>query len=251
MVTAKTGDDSRWYSGMGIYRDVWLMVANRLHIAVDGVKITTPDIEASQAVVEIGTVVTCEGVCTRDAYVCTEILDAVGQVVARDKAPVTAFAGDSATVRQRVIVKQPKRWSVEEPYLYTCRSQIIEGEDVTDEETVVFGIRKLQLDAENGLRINGETVKLRGACIHHDNGVIGAATFARAEEKRVEIMKQAGFNAIRSAHHPMSKAMLNPCDRLGMLVMDETFDMWCAAKSPDDYAQHFLTWWIRIITIPA
>ena len=116
-----------------------------------------------------------------------------------------------------------------------------------DAETVTFGIRSLRLDPEHGLRINGETVKLRGACVHHDNGVLGAATFARAEERRVQILKDAGFNAIRMAHHPMSRAMLNACDRLGMLVMDEAFDVWTSAKSDFDYSLNFPQWWERDI----
>ena len=116
-----------------------------------------------------------------------------------------------------------------------------------DAETVTFGVRSLRLDPERGLRINGETVKLRGACVHHDNGVLGAATFARAEERRVQILKDAGFNAIRMSHHPMSKAMLDACDRLGMLVMDEAFDMWTSAKSDFDYSLHFPQWWERDI----
>ena len=116
-----------------------------------------------------------------------------------------------------------------------------------DAETVTFGVRSLRLDPERGLRINGETVKLRGACVHHDNGVLGAATFARAEERRVQILKDAGFNAIRMSHHPMSKAMLDACDRLGVLVMDEAFDMWTSAKSDFDYSLHFPQWWERDI----
>ena len=106
-----------------------------------------------------------------------------------------------------------------------------------------FGIRTISVDAERGLRINGESVELRGACIHHDNGVIGSATIARADERRVEMLKEAGFNALRSAHHPMSRAMLAACDRLGMLVMDETFDMWTEPKMDDDYAHSFPDWW--------
>ena len=112
-----------------------------------------------------------------------------------------------------------------------------------DRDETTFGIRSLQLDAGRGLRINGEVVKLRGACIHHDNGVIGAATVERADERRIEILKASGFNAIRSAHHPASKALLDACDRLGMLVMDEAFDMWTQPKMRNDYARNFSEWW--------
>ena len=106
-----------------------------------------------------------------------------------------------------------------------------------------FGIRTLQVDPRNGLRINGEPVLLRGACIHHDNGPLGAAAIGRAEERRIELLKAAGFNAIRAAHNPLSVAMLDACDRLGMLVMDEAFDMWVRGKTPYDYALDFPQWW--------
>ena len=131
----------------------------------------------------------------------------------------------------------------DDPHLYTGHATLLDGDDVVDEESTTFGIRSLAVDAERGLRINGEPVLLRGACVHHDNGVIGAATIDRADERRVELLRAAGFNAIRSAHQPMSKAMLAACDRLGMLVMDETFDMWMQTKSEDDYALRFADWW--------
>lgn len=242
-VVAKSYDDSRWYTGTGIYRNVKIMIANPVHIAVEGVKITTPDIDDRHAVVAVATIVENEGMNSETTTVVTEIIDAEGNIVAIDNAPLTAFSGESTTLRQRLYVRQPKLWSVEKPYLYTCRSKVMAGENILDEEITTFGIRSLSLDAEEGLKINGQAVKLRGACIHHDNGVIGAATFERAEERRVEILKEAGFNAIRSAHHPMSKSMLNACDRLGMLVMDETFDIWTSNKSPYDYALYFPTWW--------
>jgi beta-galactosidase len=242
-VVTKSYDDSRWYTGAGIYRNAKLMVTDPVHIAVDGVKITTSDIDSRHAVVTIATVVANEGMNPETTSVVTEILDAEGNRVAFDTAPLTAFAGENVTIRQRLYVRQPKLWSVEAPYLYICKSKVMAGENILDEEANTFGIRFLSLDAEEGLRINGQVIKLRGACIHHDNGVIGAATIERAEERRVEILKEAGFNALRSAHHPMSKALLNACDRLGMLVMDEGFDIWTVNKSSYDYALNFPTWW--------
>ena len=242
-VIAKSQDDSRWYTGTGIYRNTKIMVANPVHIAVDGIKISTSDIDNNHAVVNVATEVENEGLNTQSTMIVTEIIDASGNVLAVDKAPFTAFAGEKATTRQRIYVKRPKLWSVESPYLYTCKSTVMEGENVLDEEITTFGIRALSLDAEEGLRINGQVVKLRGACIHHDNGVIGAATFERAEERRVEILKEAGFNAIRSSHHPASKALLNACDRIGMLVMDECFDTWTNNKSDYDYALYFQMCW--------
>ncbi|MDR0642651.1 MAG: DUF4982 domain-containing protein, partial [Treponema sp.] len=158
------------------------------------------------------------------------------------KAPVSLLENETV-LRQRFFIKNPAPWSPDSPCLYRCKSKILLDDTVVDEETSSFGIRKLQLDREHGLRINGKTVKLRGACIHHDNGVLGAATLERAEERRVEGLKAAGFNALRSAHHPASKALLDACDRLGMLVMDEAFDMWTIAKTAADYSRYFPRWW--------
>jgi len=242
-VVAMNYKDSRWYTGSGIYRNVKLIVANLVHIALDGVQVSTPDIRGDLAVVATVTAIENESIHTRTVRVLTEILDADGLVVASDIAPVTAFAGESAALRQRLYVRSPRLWSVERPYLYSCRSSLLSDGELLDEEENGFGIRSLTLDPDNGLRINGETVKLRGACLHHDNGVLGAATIDRAEERRIEILKQAGFNAIRSAHNPISKALLDACDRLGMLVMDEAFDMWTSTKTDHDYALHFPLWW--------
>jgi beta-galactosidase len=246
-VVARSSDDSRWYTGTGIYRDTKIMVANLVHIALDGVKIATPEISSVHAIVAVSTSVENEGINTKTVKVITEILDGEGKVVAYDTAPLTTFADERLIVRQRLYVKQPKLWNVDTPYLYTCRTRVVEGEAIFDEETNTFGIRSLSLDAEEGLKINGEVVKLRGACIHHDNGVIGASTIERAEERRIEILKEAGFNSIRSSHHPASKALLKACDRLGMLVMDESFDIWTESKSNYDYALNFPTWWEKDI----
>ncbi len=164
-------------------------------------------------------------------------------MVAWDEAPVTTVPGDRATARRRLYVERPHRWDPDDPYLYTCRVILSDDGEVLDEDATTFGIRSLSVDPTRGLLINGAELLLRGACVHHDNGLLGAATFDRAEERRVELLKAAGFNAIRSAHNPMSKPMLAACDRQGMLVMDETFDMWAEAKSEDDYALRFAQWW--------
>jgi|HigsolmetaGSP11D_1036233.scaffolds.fasta_scaffold04499_2 beta-galactosidase len=242
-VVVRSHDDSRWYTGTGLYRNAWIIAANLVHIALDGVRITTPDITDERAVVHVATTIENEGIHPQPMTVVAEVYDADGQLVASDRSPFTAFAGASAVLRQRLYVKQPRLWNVDTPYLYTLRIRMMDDDDVIDEEVQTFGIRSLSLDPEYGLRINGQVIKLRGACIHHDNGVLGAAAIARAEERRIEILKEAGFNAIRSAHNPVSKAMLDACDRLGMLVMDECFDMWTESKSDYDYALSFPAWW--------
>ena len=242
-VHAMSHQDSRWYTGAGIYRPVHLVVGEPLHLALDGVTVTTPDVDDGGAVVAVATTVENESLVTMTTTVTTEVLDDTGAVVARDVAPLTMFPGATETLRQRLLVAQPRRWSVDAPNLYSCRTTVETDGEAIDRETTTFGIRTLAVDAMRGLRINGEPVELRGACIHHDNGVIGAATIPRADERRVEILKEAGFNALRSAHHPMSSEMLAACDRAGMLVMDEAFDMWAEQKNDDDYGRVFPDWW--------
>jgi len=240
-LVCRAHEDSRWYSGAGIYRPVHMLVAERAHIALDGVRVTTPDIDEERAVVEIATLVENDGSHPVTAELRAEICGPDGSVVAVGSAPVTVLPGEPATQRQRLYVGHPLRWSLGTPALYTAKVAL--GE--LDRAETTFGIRSLQLDPRHGLRLNGETVKLRGACTHHDNGVIGAISIARAEERRVELLKEAGFNAIRSAHNPASRALLDACDRLGMLVIDEAFDMWTTNKSGFDYALSFPTWWER------
>lgn len=242
-----TEPDSRWYSGGGIYRNVKIITGERLHIKLDGVKITTRNIEKDLAVLEVSTEIENSHTLNQYAYINTDIKDASGQIIASCQSKVTSFSGENVVVRQRIEIKAPKLWSPDHPALYTCCSSLTAEDKTVDEDITSFGIRKLQLDRQHGLRINGESVKLRGACIHHDNGVLGACTFERAEERRAELLKQAGFNALRSAHHPMSKEMLNACDRMGLLVLEEAFDMWQIGKSDFDYSLYFNEWWERDI----
>lgn len=242
-VEARTYRDSRWYAGAGMVRDVWLAVGDLMHIALDSLQVRTPDVDGERAVVCTSLVVQNEGTGTRTLDVELVVRDPSGDVVATDVAPVTVLPGERAMVRQRLYVCQPELWSTATPRLYTAAATLRQAEEVVDEERTTFGIRTLQLDPVHGLRINGETVKLRGACIHADNGVLGAAAIGRAEERKVQLLREAGFNAIRSAHNPLAKATLDACDRLGVLVMDETFDIWTEGKSPFDYSLAFPTWW--------
>ena len=236
-------EDSRWYSGAGIHRPVDLVVAEPVHVPLDGVVVTTPTADEHGALVAVATTVVNDSMLTTAATLTTEITDASGAVVARDVAPLTVAPQGDDTMRQRLYVADARRWSVDSPHLYTCTTAVEADGRVVDTASTTFGIRTLSLDPRHGLRINGEPVKLRGACIHHDNGVLGARTIARADERRVELLRAAGFNALRSAHNPMGRSMIEACDRVGMLVMDETFDMWTQAKSNDDYARAFPDWW--------
>ncbi|MEU0108849.1 glycoside hydrolase family 2 TIM barrel-domain containing protein [Streptomyces sp. NPDC006129] len=244
-VDAQAHQDSRWYSGGGIHRPVSLLVGGLVHVTPTGLRLTTPDVDADLATVVASTEIVNEDVSTRVVEVLLEIRDTAGTVVASDRSRVTLLAGDTITTCQRAYVRQPSLWSVDSPHLYHASVRLSDDNGPLDEASTHFGIRTVTADPIRGLRVNGETVKLRGGAIHHDNGILGAADFADAAERRVRMLKAAGFNALRSAHNPMSVALLDACDRLGMLVMDELFDVWTVPKSGDDYSRRFPQWWER------
>ncbi|MFC7593685.1 glycoside hydrolase family 2 TIM barrel-domain containing protein [Terrabacter sp. GCM10028922] len=246
-VDAQAHEDSRWYSGGGIHRPVHLLVGDLVHIAPAGLKVTTTDIDSDLATVVVATEIVNEGIAVRTVQINLHIHDAAGEVVAADESRATLLPGERITARQRAYIHNPSLWSVDSPTLYTASVHLNKDADPGDEASTAFGIRSVTVDPIRGLRVNGETVKLRGAAVHHDHGILGAADFADASERRVRLLKAAGFNALRSAHNPMSRAMLDACDRLGMLVMDEAFDVWTVAKSADDYSRRFPEWWERDI----
>lgn len=227
-VICKTNDDSRWYTGAGIYRNVNLLEAGDNYIKNNGIKIKT--LKATESNAELQVSIDAE--ITRAAKANIEIRRN-GEKIAEKQ--ISVEENGSATL----FVKNPLLWSDETPDLYSCKVTLESDGVVVDETEEKFGIRTLSVSASRGLKVNGKTVKLRGACIHHDNGVIGVRTFKEAEYRRVKILKESGFNAIRSAHHPMSRELLDACDELGVYVMDEAFDVWQIPKSADDYANDF------------
>ena len=237
VIANSTEESSRWYSGSGIYRNVNILLGNPVHIAQNSLKITTPEVDEELAIVAVELRLKN---LTRDKKKLTVSID-LGEV--KTELPVTIFGGGEEHIKTRIEVRNPRLWSCEEPNLYTCAVSIKEGDSICDTASQPFGIRTVTLSASRGLRINGKEVKLRGACIHHDNGGLGAATLERAEERRVELLKAAGFNSLRSSHHPMSRAMLDACDRLGVLVLDELSDCWTRSKNNNDYAEKFPYFW--------
>ncbi|MCU1680519.1 MAG: glycoside hydrolase family 2 sugar binding protein [Amycolatopsis sp.] len=245
-VEATSDEDSRWYTGAGIIRPVTLHRGGLLHLAPEGPRLSTPQVGDDLAVVEVQARIDNESPVRRTVRVRIEIFDeATGRIAAAASAPVTIFPGESADVTRRVFVRDPQLWSPDSPTLYRGRVSLVDdGKDI-DDATDTFGIRRIELDPVHGLRINGTAVKLRGACVHHDNGPIGAATIGAADERRVRLLREAGFNAIRSAHNPAGTALLRACDKYGVLVMDEAFDVWTARKARFDYAQDFADWWER------
>jgi len=248
-VEATSDQDSRWYAGAGLIRPVTLHRSELLHLAPEGPRFSTPQVADDLAVVQVEARIDNESPVRSTVRVRIEIVEeATGRTVATASAPATIFPGESAEVTRRVFVRDPGLWGPDTPTLYrgdvTLLDDRDDGEEL-DQASDTFGIRRIELDPVHGLRINGTTVKLRGACVHHDNGPIGAATIGAADERRVRLLREAGFNAIRSAHNPAGTALLRACDKYGVLVMDEAFDTWTSRKVRSDYAQDFADWWER------
>jgi beta-galactosidase len=239
-IEVRSGEDSRWYAGAGLHRPVLLHVDEAVHIVPDGVRVTTVRLEDDQAVLEVATTVTNLGMTTAQVDVLTDLSRPDSCAVEGDQTPLTLAPGRTSVVRQRLYVQQPQLWSVDSPALYSAHTRLGDG---SPGSRIAVGIRTVTVDPKKGLRINGDEVLLRGACMHSDNGPLGAASIARAEERRIQLLKDAGFNAIRAAHNPASPSMLDACDRLGMLVIDEAFDMWTRGKTDYDYAAEFPQWW--------
>jgi len=237
------GRNSRWYSGSGIYRHVWLIKDQAVHIPQNGVFITTEDIAANEAKVKIASVVDKTSGGNSEAKLLIKIIGPDGKISqSAETETKTILSGNNEFVCN-ITIQQPDLWSLEAPNLYTAEIQVVADGVVTDEVFTPFGIRTIHFDAETGFTLNGKNVLLKGGCMHHDNGFVGSATIDRAEERRVELMKAYGFNTIRTAHNPPSKQFLDACDRIGVLVLDEAFDMWERPKNPEDYHLYFDDWW--------
>lgn len=267
-VIARNADqpNSRWYSGTGIYRPAYLYVGEEKHIPVNGVKIRTLSYDPARIEVVVKTSEPGE-VSLKIEFEGSKVLRVIGEstkignvnndkIISSDNknmqpnesvqtgkngqkselAQVEAEKNNQAAAYQAIFqldVPNAKLWDTEHPNLYTCKA--VFGED---EVTETFGIRELIWNPQVGMTINGERVILRGACFHHDNGVLGACTYPEAEERKMRIFKENGYNAVRSAHYPCSKALLDACDRVGMLMMDEYVDVWYIHKTKYDYAGH-------------
>jgi beta-galactosidase len=239
--------NSRWYSGAGIYRPVWLMVAEPVHVAHWGVSITTPSVSEAAAAVHIQTTLVNESSKAQDVTLRTYIKGPDGLVLGTLEKHLTLEAGNHVDTAQNIHIPHPRLWSPDTPDLYQVETSLLAGDKQLDSAFTPFGIRSLSFSSETGFLLNGKPLKLKGGCVHHDNGVLGAASYPRAEERKVEVLKASGFNAIRTAHNPPAPAMLDACDRLGMLVMDEAFDCWRTGKNPYDYHVVFDDWWQRDI----
>ena len=258
---------SRWYAGSGIYRSVYLLTADRLHLEPEHSRFTLLDLEEDLAVLQAEAMVINQRSLCAHTRVTFRLFDATGALAGEASAPAFVPAGESYPVTTRLYVRKPHTWSAEDPYLYTWQVSLEEkpssgssaaasessdpGSAVPsttsaapiDIETGTFGIRKLQLDPIHGLRVNGISVNLKGGCIHHDNGILGACEYPHAAENKIRKLKRAGYNAIRSAHNPISREMLAACDKYGIYVMDEFSDVWTTTKEDFDYGMSMSEWW--------
>lgn len=215
--------DSRWYSGAGIYRPVWLHIQPKDHIAIEGIRVKTVSIDPT--VMEVSVERTA-------GKVQVEIIDAEGK-----QAATALLEKDSV----QIPLPKAHLWSEETPYLYGIRASLLGADSsILDQAKDTFGVRLITWSPK-GFFVNGKETLLRGGCIHHDNGVLGACTYDESEMRRIRILKENGYNAIRCAHNPCSKALLRACDALGVYIMDETWDMWYSHKSKYDYATEFMS----------
>jgi beta-galactosidase len=237
--------NSRWYTGSGIYRHVWMMVSNPVHTADWGIAITTPNISAKEASVQVKTLVKNETAFLQSIVLKTRLYAVNSTNAGNNSIKVELQPHNEKEITQTIKVSNPLLWSPETPDLYQAQIQVSKNNNIIDQTKIGFGIRSLNFSAEKGFQLNGKTVKISGGCVHHDNGCLGAAAFDRAEERKVEQLKAAGFNAVRTSHNPPSEAFLNACDRLGLLVIDEAFDCWRGGKNKYDYSIYFDQWWKR------
>lgn len=237
------GETSRWYSGSGIYRHVWLSVTDPIHIEPWGVCATTPLVSKDDAKVKLAVSIENSSDKNEQIQIITKLINVDGLSVVNLTTNADINAKAKTEILQELNVNSPQLWSPASPSLYNVEIELKKGNKTIDKYSLKVGIRSITYNVEKGLQINGETIKLRGGCMHQDNGILGSVAIDRAEERRVEIMKANGFNAIRCSHNLPSPKFLDVCDSLGMLVIDECFDVWINPKVPQDYSLYFKEWW--------
>jgi beta-galactosidase len=238
---------SRYYAGAGIYRHVRLVITNPLHLEQWGVYISTSQVTDKKAVINLQATIINESSSSNSIVLETTFIDPSGKIVKSVESKQSVPTGKSVTVNQSFEVADPKLWDLNQPNLYKAITKIKSAKNTIDEQTNIFGIRNSKFEAATGYWLNGKNIKIKGVCLHHDAGGLGSAVPLRAWERRLELLKSIGVNAIRTAHNPVAPEFLDLCDRMGFLVMDETFDTWTASKPNGEkgYNQYFTQWWER------
>ncbi len=243
--TISQGENSRWFAGAGIYRPVTLSQLQPVAVVPWGVFVTTPEVSTDQASINIE--IELSNKKESEVEVSGEILiSSPGNNPIKLNSPVVKVGANSlATLTVSGTIEEPALWKINEPYLYTAVVVLYADGEEVDSYHSTFGIRSIAYSVEDGFLLNGEELLMKGACMHHDNGLLGVAAFSDAEYRRVKRMKEYGYNAIRTSHNPPSESFLNACDELGVVVIDESFDQWLEAKRPNDYSNYFKEWHIR------
>ena len=240
--------NSRWYTGSGIYRHVRLVETAATHLAKWGVFNSTLTLNDDEAVLRVKSEVENEEAGSRRLTLRHEVVDATGVCVAKTEQAVNLTASASTADEQTLAVAHPHVWDLENPYLYTLRSTLLDGKRIVDVVENTLGIRTIEYPFDKGFLLNGKQVKMKGVNLHHDGGAVGAAVPERVWERRLEILKSGGCNAIRTAHNPPAPEFLDLCDRMGFLVMDEAFDQWINGKNKQDYHLYYREWHERDLT---
>jgi beta-galactosidase len=230
--------NSRWYSGSGIYRHVWLNIAGSVHIAQWGMYITTPKVDSSSALVSFRTSIENKSSIAKKIVLHSVIKNGTGKEIVSLNTVVSLKPSVKTDIEQSITIDSLALWSIEIPSLYTLDSYILEGGKITDNLSSTFGIRKIEFDRDKGFFLNGKQVKINGVCLHHDAGCLGAAVPEKAWKRRLQLLKEMGCNAIRTSHNPPAPEFLDLCDKMGFLVMDEAFDEWLVAKGQVPYGYH-------------
>ena len=234
--------NSRWYSGSGIYRNVWLVTTGKIFVDHWGTYITTPVVNNSGAAIDIYIKVKNTTTNIKPVVLSSTIFDASGVKVAKVLSEINARGNGTTENSQTTQISKPHLWSVSDPYLYKVVTQIIIDDKPFDEYVTRIGIRSFKFDRNQGFLLNGNQIKINGVCDHHDLGCLGAAVNKRALERKLEILKAMGCNGIRTTHNPPAPELLDLCDKMGFIVMDEAFDMWKQEKTLYDYHLNFETW---------
>lgn len=241
--------NSRWYSGCGIYRHVYLVSTAQVHVSHWGTWVNAEVQKSGKAVFKLDVELDNETGKMQTATVVNTLLDAAGKAVGSSKGTVKLPAGASRqAVSQSMTLKNPQLWSVERPYIYKVRTQVKVGGKVVDEYYTNTGVRSFRFDAEKGFFLNGKNMKINGVCQHHDMGCLGAAVNEDALYRQLRMLRDMGANAVRCSHNPPAPELLNMCDTMGLIVMDESFDMWHRRKTKNDYARFFDKWAERDLT---
>jgi len=234
--------NSRWYSGSGIYRHVWLTTTSPVHVSQWGTYVTTPKVSGKEALAQVETSISNEKQEKTTIRIISSILDRNGKKVASQVQTAKIEPNGKLKINTNLKVDAPELWSIEHPYLYRLASEVYEGKELRDTYYTTFGIRSIQFRSDSGFFLNNKCVKVKGVCMHHDLGYLGTALNTRALTRQLEILKSMGCNGIRTSHNPPSPDLLELCDQMGFVVMDEAFDVWNLEKIKYDYHMYFKEW---------